>query len=448
MKGFKFFFIIFVLLIFITGLNAENLITYKLKNGLTVILYKKKGLPIVNVNVVYKVGCKDEHNGITGIAHMLEHMNFRGSKNFKDGFIEKFITNNGGIENATTSFDFTKYYVTINKKALPTILKIYADNMHNLLIDNSKFQKERNVVYQERLWRTDNSPDGYLYYTLNRIAYLEAPYRWTPIGFASDILHWSRDDVYNFYKKYYNPSNATLVIVGDFNIKKTKRLIKNSFGKIKGKKINFYFTKEPEQKGERRVTLKFVSSNKKLAIAFHIPALSEYSTPVLDIITYMLFARDNAILEKILVREKKLASSVYGGNNERLHTGLFYVFATLNKGVEFKDVESIIYNEFEKLKNGKFSKEDFELSKKRALIDYIYSKETVTSLGNMLSFYGGLGRLQYYKDYPSLIKNVTKKDIIEISRKYFNKSNRTVVELYPIEGKSINYTPPISGGIR
>ncbi len=441
--------IIFIfLLMFISALNAENLINYKLKNGLNVILYVKKGLPIVNVNVVYKAGCKDEHNGITGIAHMLEHMNFRGSKNFKDGFIESFITNNGGVENATTSFDYTKYYVTVNKKVLAMVLKVYADNMNNLIINSKKFQKERNVVYQERLWRIDNSPDGYLYYTLNRMAYLESPYRWTPIGFANDILHWSRDDVYNFYKKFYNPSNATLVIAGDINVEKTKKLIKEIFGKIKGRKTDFYFTEEPGQKGERRATLDFVSSNKKLAIAYHIPALSEYSTPVLDIVTYMLFARDNAVLKKILLRDKKLVSSVYGGNNERLHSGLFYIFATLNKDVKFKDVESVIYNEFEKLKKGKFSDEDFKLSKKRALIDYIYSQETVTSIGNMLSFYGGIGRLQYYKDYPDLIKNITKKDIMEIAKKYFNKNNRTVINLYPIKGKSIQYTPSISGGIR
>jgi len=379
---------------------------------------------------------------------MLEHMNFRGSKNFKDGFIESFITNNGGVENATTSFDYTKYYVTVNKKVLAMVLKVYADNMNNLIINSKKFQKERNVVYQERLWRIDNSPDGYLYYTLNRMAYLESPYRWTPIGFANDILHWSRDDVYNFYKKFYNPSNATLVIAGDINVEKTKKLIKEIFGKIKGRKTDFYFTEEPGQKGERRATLDFVSSNKKLAIAYHIPALSEYSTPVLDIVTYMLFARDNAVLKKILLRDKKLVSSVYGGNNERLHSGLFYIFATLNKDVKFKDVESVIYNEFEKLKKGKFSDEDFKLSKKRALIDYIYSQETVTSIGNMLSFYGGIGRLQYYKDYPDLIKNITKKDIMEIAKKYFNKNNRTVINLYPIKGKSIQYTPSISGGIR
>lgn len=444
----KFFYLILITIFFASFLNASDIVNYKLKNGLNVILYQKKGLPIVNVNVAYQVGCKDEHNGITGIAHMLEHMNFRGSKNFKDGFIENFITENGGLENASTSFDYTNYYVTVNKKALATILKVYADNMQNLIIDNKKFQKERNVVYQERLWRTDNSPDGYLYYSLNKLAFLESPYRWTPIGFADDILHWSRDDVYNFYKKFYTPANAIVVITGDIDIEKTKKLVNDIFGKIRSKKPDFYFTEEPEQKGERRIKLHFVSSNKKLAIAYQIPPLSKKVTPTLDVLTYYLFARDNAIMDRILVREKKLVSSIYGGNQERLHKGLFIIFATLNKNSKFKNVENIIFNEIDKIRKGKISDKEFELSKKRALIDYIYSKETVTSIGRMLTFYGVLRKLDYYKNYSELIKKVNKKDLIRIAGKYFTENNRSVINLYPEKGRKINYRPPVSGNIR
>ena len=437
-----------MLLLFAITVNASEIVNYILSNGLNVILLQKKGLPIVNVNLVYKVGCKDEHNGITGIAHMLEHMNFRGSKNFKDGFIEKFITENGGVENASTSFDYTNYYVTVNKKALEKVLQIYADNMINLIIDKKKFLKERNVVYQERLWRTDNSPDGYLYYSLNKLAYLESPYRWTPIGFASDILNWTRDDVYDFYKKFYNPSNANIIIVGDINISKTKKLVNKIFGKIKGKKVKFYFTEEPEQKGERNIKLSFVSSNKKLGIAFHIPPLSKTSTPVLDIITYYLFARDNALLEKILVREKKLVSSIHGGNQERLHKGLFVIFSNLNKDSNFQEVEKIIFNELDKLKNGKISDREFKLSQKRAIVDHIYSKETVTGLGNMLGFYGVMDSLNYFENYDKLINKVTKDDIIKAAKKYFGRNNCSIIELFPKKGRKINYIPPVSGSIR
>ena len=444
----KIIFAIIIIFVVTTILSAESFVKFKLKNGLDVILIKKQGLPLVNINVVYRTGCKDEYNGITGIAHMLEHMNFRGSKNFPDGYFENFVTKNGGIENATTSFDMTRYFVTIKKEALSEILKMYADNMENLLIDKAKFLKERNVVYQERLWRTDNSPDGYLYYTLQKLAYLESPYRWTPIGFASDILHWSRDDVYNFYKKYYSPSNAALIICGDINIESAKAMVKNIFGKIQGKEVSFYFTKEPKQKGLRKIRLNFVSENRKLAMAFHIPPLSDNSTPALDILTYYLFARDNALLRKKLVRKEKLLSSIYGGNQERLHTGLFLMFATLNKDVSFQKIENKILGEIDKIKKGKISKRGFVLSKKKALFDYYYSKETYTSLGSSVAYYAGLNKVKYYLNYPQLIKSVTIEKLKALVNKYFNKNNLSIVELYPIKGKTLKYSPSISGGIR
>ncbi len=443
----KVIFLIFVFLFSVTSLNGK-IINYKLDNGLQVILCSKKGLPLVNVNVVYKTGCKDEYNGITGIAHMLEHMNFRGSKNFKDGFFENFVTKNGGVENATTSFDMTRYYVTIKKEALPTILKIYADNMENLLIERKKFLKERNVVYQERLWRTDNSPDGYLYYTIQRLAYLESPYRWTPIGFASDIKHWTRNDVYNFYKKYYSPSNAVLIICGNINIAKVKKYVSDTFGKLKNRKFKNYFTEEPIQKGLRKIELNFVSSNKKLAMAYHIPRLSKDTTPALDVITYYLFARDNAVLTRKLVREKRIVSSIYGGNQERLHKGLFIIFATMDKKGKFSVVEKNIFAELNNLIKGKIDKKEFEYSKKRAVSDYFYSKETYTSLGSSLSFYAGLNNIEYYENYPELIKNVTIKAIQNIAEKIFRKNNLSIVELTPLKGRNIKYRPAISGDIR
>ncbi len=435
-----------IFLIF-TTLQAK-IFKFQLKNGLKVYLVKKSYLPIVSINVVYKTGSKDEYNGITGIAHMLEHMNFRGSKHFKDGFFEKYVVLNGGIENASTSFDYTRYYAVIKKDALKEILKIYADNMEYLTIDRKKFLKERNVVYQERLWRIDNSPDGYLYYTLHRLSYLESPYRWTPIGFSSDILSWTRDDVYRFYKKHYAPNNAVIVICGDINVKKTVRLIKKYFGKYKKKRIQEKFTEEPPQKGQRREVLHFISTNKKIAISFHIPPISDNSTPVLDIITYMLFARENSILFRKLVREKRLCSSIYGGNQERVHSGLFVIFANLNKNAKFKDVEKIIWNEFENLKKGNFSRKDFILSKNRAIYDYFYSKETISGYADSLSFYAGIGKVDYFLKYPELIKKVTQKDIINWSKKIFRKNNSTIIELIPEKGKSISYTPKISGELR
>ncbi len=427
---------------------SGDLINYKLKNGMEVILIEKRDLPIVNINIIYKVGCKDEYNGITGISHMLEHMNFRGSQHFPDGFMEKFVTKNGGIENASTSFDYTRYYVTIRPEAIEQVLSVYADNMVNLQLDNDKFLKERSVVYQERLWRVDNSPDGYLYYAIHKLAYLEAPYRWTPIGFTSDILNWSINDISDFYKKHYSPDNAAILIVGDIDKDKVRKIVEEKFSNIKPSGYKGKFTEEPEQNGERRLNLQFISSNKKLALAYHIPPLADNSTPALDILTYYLTGRDNSILKRKLIREKKLISQIDGGNQERKHSALYLIFATINQESDFKTVEDAIYEELQRIKNGDISEEEFEISKNKAIFDNIYSKESISSIGQILSFYLALGRVDYYNNYQKLISQTTKDDLKAIASQIFNKNNLSVINLYPIDGKASTYTPPISGDMR
>jgi len=187
--------------------------TKTLKNGLQIVvipLHNESN--VISTDIFYKVGSRNEVMGKTGIAHMLEHMNFKSTKNLKEGEFDKEVKSIGGVNNASTSFDYTHYYIKSSTDNLTTSINLFAELMQNLKLKDEEFQPERNVVTEERRWRTDNSPLGYLYFRLFNNAYLYHPYHWTPIGFMNDIKTWTIEDIREFHKTYYQPNNAILVV--------------------------------------------------------------------------------------------------------------------------------------------------------------------------------------------------------------------------------------------
>ncbi len=432
--------IILILLILIVypAVSSAKFIHYKLKNGLNVYIEENHFLPIVNVTILYKVGCVDEYNSITGISHMLEHMNFRGSKHFPDGYIDKLTSRYGGINNAQTSFDYTLYFATVQKKALKDILAFYADNMNNLLLKRDKFLKERSVVYQERLWRIDNSADGFLYYTLHNIAYKASPYRWTPIGFAYDIKHYTIDELRSYYERYYAPNNAVLVVSGDLNASDTLKMIKSLFSDKKPKKIVRHITKEPPQEGRRIAYISKPSNFKKIAIGFKIPSIYDKDTAVLDLISYILFDGKTALAYNDLVRNRKIFAGIDGGNEGRVwDKGLFEIFGDIEKSKGFKEARESILEELNKLKNGKFDPRLLGMAKEKAKMDYLLSKETLRSKNMNEAFYAAFGLLNYYNNYLEIIDNITIDDVKRVAKKYFNDKNETDVYLIPTKGRVV-----------
>ncbi len=427
--------LLLVILLMIPQLALAKFIHYKLSNGLNVYLEENHSLPIVNVTILYKVGCVDEYNSITGISHMLEHMNFRGSKHYKDGFIDDLTMKYGGIDNAQTSFDFTVYFTTISKNALKQVLGFYADNMNNLLLDKHKFLKERSVVYQERLWRIDNSADGFLYFTLHNIAYKASPYRWTPIGFAYDIRHFTIKELRDYYEKYYAPNNAVLVISGDINDDTVLNLVKRLFGFKKPKPIIRHITKEPSQLGRRIAYIKKPAEFKKIAIAFKIPSIkNEKDSAVLDLITYMLFSGKTAIAYNDLVRKKHVLVDVDGWNESRIwDKGLYEIFANIQKNEGFEKARMYIWGEINKIKQGDFNHELLKVAKEKAEMDYVLSQETLRVRNMNEAFYAAFNLLDYYKNYLKIIDDITKKDIENVAKKYFVQNHETDVYLIPEE---------------
>jgi predicted Zn-dependent peptidase len=208
--------------------------TKTLKNGLQIVVIPlHNNTNVISTDIFYKVGSRNEVMGKTGIAHMLEHMNFKSTKNLPAGEFDKEVKSIGGVNNASTGFDYTHYYVKSSSDNLGKSIDLYAELMQNLTLKDEEFQPERDVVTEERRWRTDNNPLGYLYFRLFNNAYLYHPYHWTPIGFMNDIRTWTIKDIKDFHKTYYQPSNAILIVTGDIEPQEVFKRAKKAFKDIK-----------------------------------------------------------------------------------------------------------------------------------------------------------------------------------------------------------------------
>ena len=247
--------------------------TKTLKNGLEIVVIPlENNTGVVSTDIFYKVGSRNEIMGKTGIAHMLEHMNFKSTKNLDAGQFDKEVKSIGGINNASTSFDYTHYYIKSSTQNMGKSVELYAELMENLNLKDEEFQPERDVVAEERRWRTENQPLGYLYFELFNNAYTYHPYHWTPIGFMNDIQTWTIDDIKDFHSTYYQPNNAIIIVTGDVKPKDVFKKVKKEFSKIKNKvEIPKFKFVEPEQDGAKRVIVHKDSEVEMLAITFHIP---------------------------------------------------------------------------------------------------------------------------------------------------------------------------------
>jgi zinc protease len=405
--------------------------TKTLDNGLQVVVVPmENGTNVVSTDIFYKVGSRNEIMGKTGIAHMLEHMNFKSSKNLQAGEFDKEVKSIGGVNNASTSFDYTHYYIKSSTDNMGKSLELFAELMQNLTLKDEEFQPERDVVTEERRWRTDNNPLGYLYFKLFNNAYIYHPYHWTPIGFMNDIRTWTIEDIRDFHKTYYQPQNAILVVTGDIDPKKVFSEAQKAFGEVKNTseipEVKFV---EPEQDGAKRVTIHKESEVEMLSITFHIPDFKNEDQTTLSVISEILYSGKSSRLYKKLVNEKKMVNSVYAYNMENTDPGLFIFLATCNPGVKAKDVEKELIKEINLLKEKKVSKKELEKVKINTKSDFIYSLESSTSVANLYGSYLVRGDITPLINYKENVEKITPKQVQTIANKYFDFSKSTTVIL-------------------
>ncbi len=396
-----------------------------------VVIPMNNGSNVVSTNIFYNVGSRNETMGKSGIAHMLEHLNFKSTKNLKAGEFDEIVKGFGGLNNASTSFDYTKYYIKSSSKNMEKSLELFAELMQNLTLKDEEFQPERNVVAEERRWRTDNNPMGYLQYRLFNNAYIYHPYHWTPIGFTEDIKNWTIEDIKDFHSTYYQPKNAVIVVAGDITKEEVFEATKKYFENIKNRKEipSKVYTVEPKQDGEKNIIINKDSEVEMLAIAYHIPNYEDEDQVALSALSELLSSGKSSYLQKILVDEKRLVNSVYAYNLELTDPGLFMFVTVCNEGIKAKEVKKEIDKIIEDIKNGKITKEEMAKIKINTKADFIFSLESSSSVANLFGSYFVRGNIKPLFEYEKKIEKLNKKEIVDVANKYLTNKNSTTIIL-------------------
>ena len=406
--------------------------TKTLENGLEIVaIPMKNGSGVISTDVFYKVGSRDEKMGKSGIAHMLEHLNFKSTKNLKAGEFDEIVKGFGGMNNASTSFDYTHYYIKSASKNMDKSLELFADLMENLTLKDEEFQPERDVVAEERRWRTDNNPMGYLQFRLFNNAFIYHPYHWTPIGFMNDIQNWSITDIRDFHSTYYQPKNAIVVIAGDIDEKDVFASVEKHFKNIKNTKEipSKLHTIEPVQDGEKRVIINKESAVQMIAITYHIPNFEHEDQVALSALSEFLSSGKSSILQKKLVDEKRLVNTIYAYNMELKDPGIFMFMAVANESVDAKEIEKEILDTIAQIQKGDISQKDIDKIKINTKADFIFSLESSTEVASLYGSYLVRDNIKPLLSYEKNVDKLTKEDLINVAKKYLIKSNSTTVIL-------------------
>lgn len=410
----------------------------KLDNGLTVLLKESHAAPVFTAQIWFKVGSRNEHTGITGISHLLEHMLFNSSKNYKKGEISKMVHERGGIDNAATWTDFTYYWDLLSSDNLEFAIKTLAEKAGNALLLDSEFQKERTVVLSE-LEGGENDPDRLLYQGLMAQAFVASGYHWPTIGFISDVKNIDRAQLAGYYHAYYHPNNATLVLVGDFNSDKALALVRKYFGSLTNAKLpRPPYTTEPPAHGERRFAIRREGTAERVMMGYHVPGLRDPDTYPLMVLDQILSGGRASRLYQALV-EKQLATSAWSSAGNRVAPSLFMLGATARQQVTADTLEKALLAEVEVAKNDLPSENEMQAAKNQLEAYFVYQNDSVSDQGEQLGYYNTLADWRYLEQLIGKVKAVTPEQVRAVARKYFTTDNLTVGTFIP--------TGPAMGGV-
>lgn len=411
-----------------------NFTEYTLPNGLHVILHEDHSTPIVAVSVMYHVGSKNEDPERTGFAHFFEHLLFEGSENIKRGEYMKLVQSAGGQLNANTTQDRTFYYEILPSNQLELALWMESERMLHAKIDETGVETQRKVVKEEKKQRYDNTPYGQLINVIFENAYTKYPYRWSPIGKEQYIDKATLDEFMAFYKTFYVPNNAVMVIAGDIDIAKTKELISKYYGDIpKGTKAIPRPTEvEPMQTAEKRVNFYDNVQLPAVILAYHTPKQGTKDYYAVQLLTQLMSQGKSSRFEREVVdkQEKAIQTAAFDLGNEA--PGLAIMLGIANMGVSADDLEKSMLAEIEKLKKEGITDEEYKKLENQAENDFIEQNQKVLGIANNLATY------YTFQNDANLInteldkyKAVTKDDIKRVANKYFTKENRLVVHYLP-----------------
>jgi zinc protease len=405
-----------------------------LENGLRVITHEDHSAPVINLQVWYHVGSKDERPGRTGFAHLFEHLMFKGSKNVGPEEHSELIKSIGGVDNAYTTEDVTVYWQTFPSNYLETVLWLEADRMASLAITEENFHSEREVVKEERRMRIENPPYGRVLELLYAHAFEVHPYRHIVIGSMEDLNAATVEDVREFFQTYYVPNNATLVIAGDFDTPQALAWVRTHFGRIpRGRRpIPRVTVKEPAKTREKRLTERMNVPLPALVAGYYIPEDGHPDAYPLRIISRILSSGQSSRLYRKLVYELRIAAAVFGEGNFTEHPNLFFAGAVMNPGHAPEEAEKAIVEELERLKTEPIPSRELEKAKNQMIAEMLFARQSNQGKAS------ALGRAAVLLKDPAHVNTevrrilaVTPDEIQRVARRYFAETNRIVLTILP-----------------
>jgi len=409
-----------------------------LDNGLKVIVKRDNRAPIVTSQVWYKVGSSFEHGGVTGVSHVLEHMMFKGTEKLAPGEFSRIIAENGGDENAFTGRDYTAYFQTMAADRLPISFELEAQRMRFLTLPEGEFLKELEVVKEERRLRTEDNPESLTFEQFNASAYEASPYRTPVIGWASDLEGLTVDDMRDWYRQWYAPNNATLVVVGDVDPQSVFALAEEHFGPLAAEKVAEPKRRaEPPQRGEKRLTVMAPAKEPYLLMGYKATALGhadeDWEPYALEMLSSVLDGGSSARFSRELVRGTRIAASAGASYSAFTRLpGMFVMNGIPAKGRSIAELEQALRDQVQRVRDEPVTDDELERIRTKLIAAKVYEKDSVYAqamqIGRLETI--GLG-WQLTDEYVELLSRITPEQVQSVARKYLTPDKLTVAVLDP-----------------
>ena len=409
---------------------------FKLDNGQTVVIQEVKNNPIVTIDTWIKTGSIDEDDSNNGVAHFLEHLFFKGTKNHESGEFDQILETKGAITNAATSKDFTHYYVTIPSKDFDLAMELHGDMMLHPLIPRNEMEKERKVVLEE-INKDLVSPTRILQENLNSMMYTTHPYKRKVIGRSDVIETITRDQVLNFYNAHYSPSNMITIVVGDVDTNHALERIKEVFNAEYKKQTKTIYPKESQLTSQQKKVEYIKTESGYMVIGFRGTPINDNDSYVLDVLSTILGDGRSSVLNQVLKEKKRLAFSVDAGNSTFRDDGIFYISANFEPE-KCKQVQSAIFDEIKNIQDKGVSDEQLSLAKNIIERNTYYSRESITNIATEIGYTMALTNdIKFYDTYLDKIKSVSKDEVKRVANKYLGENRSAVSIILPESSKNI-----------
>jgi len=409
---------------------------YRLGNGLTVLLLVDDSSPVLSFHTWFRVGSRNDRPGKTGLAHLFEHLMFNQTKNLPAGVFDRTLEAAGGENNAATWVDWTYYYANLPSSELELIVDLEADRMANLVLRSAQVESEKQVVANERRYRVEDDVEGTVSELLYATVFKRHRYGQPTIGWMADIEGFTVRDCQNFYRTYYSPNNATLVLVGDFDRVNALGLIQKRYGRLSAAVLPRYRPRaEARQRAERQMTIKRSTPSERLLIGFRAPAFGDPDYPALLVANELLFGGRSSRLYRQLIRDRELAVEARGSLAPFSDPGIYEIWVVLRRGKTTRQALTIVDRELDRLRTKRVSRRELEKVINRIDLSFLQGLETAAGKADRIGFYqtvlGDAGSLFARRE---AITRIGPQDIRRAANRFFKRQHRTIITVEPSDG--------------